>query len=155
MPCQRLRHGCLSCRTPHFWLQRSFIANFQSRDSTLSGRPARRSSMDFDDDYQLPIKSIAAKPVALDKLAAAWMIDFRPASAALADDKGHRKTCLLNNCLRCSYVLNGPRLAKLTPMLHDASPMQLSKIPADKLQAARSCWLSSAMVDGQWGHHCV
>ena len=111
--------------------------------------------MDFDDEYQLPIKSIAAKPVALENLAAAWNIDFRPAVAALADDKRHRKTCLRKQCLRCNYVLNGPRLAKITPMLRDASPMQLSKIPADKLQAARSCWLSSAMVDGQWGHHCV
>ena len=54
--------------------------------------------MDFDDDYELPIKHIAAKPAALDKLAAAWTIDFRPAAAALADDKGHRKKCLLKQC---------------------------------------------------------
>ena len=47
--------------------------------------------MDFDDECELPIKSIAAKPAALDKLAAAWTIDFRPAAAALADDRGHRK----------------------------------------------------------------
>ena len=87
--------------------------------------------MDFDDEYELPIKHIAAKPAALDKLAAAWTIDFRPAAAALADDKRHR-------------------LAKITPMLHDASPAQLSKLSADKFQAAKSCWLSSAMVDGQW-----
>ena len=106
--------------------------------------------MDFDDEYELPIKHIAAKPAALDKLAAAWTIDFRPAAAALADDKGHRKKCLLRHCLRCNYVLNGHRLAKITPMLHDASPAQLSKLSADKFQAAKSCWLSSAMVDGQW-----
>jgi hypothetical protein len=91
---------------------------------------------------------------ALKELERAWLIGAGPALAAFSDDERHRRKCKQGPCTRCNYVDRGPELAKLTPML-PPDTLDLAGISADKLQAAKGCWLASATVDGVWGLGCI
>jgi hypothetical protein len=123
----------------------------------VTSKPAICHLMDSDFEVDEPTvaKSAPLKSQCLRSLETAWMINTRPAAVALASDEKHANKCQRTHCVRCQYVSRGPELAKLTPMIHESLNLARGAFKADKLQAAKGCWLSSAKVDGKWGLGCI
>ena len=114
---------------------------------------------DCDDDSMLTMTSNNTSKVdkqaeALTQLASAWRIGAGSAQVAFANDERHQRKCKQRPCTRCNFVVRGPELAKMTPML-PPDMRKLAHISADKVHAANGCWLASAVVDGQWVMGCI